>query len=112
MIDERELKLWIARLECEESSWSNYDKLATLYIIQNQQAQPGVNLQERPMLLQQSESTPALASVGSYGDSDFLRAVAGSNPEKAWNIMDELMDSLKIVNERVYNNIMRKFEAL
>ena len=29
---------------------------------------------------------------------------------KAWEVMDELMDSLKIVNERVYNSVMRKLE--
>ena len=36
MIDETELKLWIARLETEESSWPNYEKLAALYIIRNE----------------------------------------------------------------------------
>jgi hypothetical protein len=25
-------------------------------------------------------------------------------------VMDELMDSLKVVNERVYNSVMRKLE--
>lgn len=36
MIDEKELQLWISRLETEKSSWTNYEKLATLYTIQNQ----------------------------------------------------------------------------
>lgn len=111
MIDERELQLWIARLECEESSWSNYDKLATLYIIQNQQAQTEMNLQEMPIAAQ-AEAIPVVAEVGRYGDSDFLRAIANNTPEKAWNIMDELMDSLKIINERLYNTVMRKLKAL
>lgn len=46
--------------------------------------------------------------MGMWGDSDFLRAEADVPPDKAWEIMDELMDSLKIVNERVYNSVMRK----
>ena len=54
--------------------------------------------------------TPAPVNVETYGDSDFLRAVADVPPDKAWEIMDELMDSLKIVNERVYNSVMRKLE--
>ena len=54
--------------------------------------------------------TYASETVGSYGDSDFLRAVADVSPDKAWEIMDELMDSLKIVNERVYKSVMRKLE--
>ena len=108
MIDENELKLWISRLEVEESSWPNYQKLAALYIIQNQNAPKEP---ERPMLYSASPApveTYAPETVGNYGDSDFLRAVSKVSQEKAWGIMDELMDSLKIVNERVYNSVMRK----
>lgn len=28
MVDENEVKRWIARLETEESSWKNYERLA------------------------------------------------------------------------------------
>ena len=54
--------------------------------------------------------TYASETVGRYGDSDFLQAVSGMAPARAWEGMDELMDSLKIVNERVYNSVMRKLE--
>lgn len=36
MIDEQELALWIKRLETEESSWTNYERLAVLYAIRAQ----------------------------------------------------------------------------
>lgn len=36
MIDEQELALWIKRLETEESSWRNYERLAALYAIRAQ----------------------------------------------------------------------------
>lgn len=103
MIDRNEVQTWIARLECEESSWSNYEKLAALYTIQNQNGH--------------TDTQPALYSyaadpVGDWGDSDFLRAVSGKNADQAWAIMDELMDNLRIVNERVYNSVMRKLENL
>lgn len=110
MIDENEVKLWISRLETEESSWPNYQKLAALYIIQNQNAPKGP---ERPMLYSAAPApvkTYASETVGSYGDSDFLQAVSNMAPARAWEVMDELMDSLKIVNERVYNSVMRKLE--
>lgn len=101
MLDETEIKRWIARLETEESSWSNYEKLAVLYALQNQHAtKPNV---PEPMMY-----SAAPAKV--YGDSDFLRAVSDVPPDKAWEIIDELMDSLKIVNERVYNSVMQKLE--
>ena len=46
--------------------------------------------------------------VGAYGESDFLRAVQGKDPAVMWAIMDELMDTIKMVNERVYRGVMRK----
>lgn len=108
MVDENEVKLWISRLETEESSWPNYQKLAALYIIQNQNAPKEP---EMPMLYSAAPApveTYATETVGSYGDSDFLQAVSTVSPARAWAVMDELMDSLKIVNERVYNGVMRK----
>lgn len=99
MIDEKELQLWISRLETEESSWTNYKKLAALYIIQNQNREK-VELPEMPRY--------SAAPKKEYGDSDFLREVSRVDEAHAWTVMDELMDSLKIVNERVYNSVMQK----
>lgn len=104
MVDENEVKRWIARLETEESSWTNYERLAVLYAIRDQQSS-----RERALPTAYS-AAPAPVSVETYSDSDFLRAVADVPPDKAWEIMDELMDCLKIVNERVYNSVMRKLE--
>lgn len=39
MVDEKEIGLWINRLKTEETSWSNYEKLAALYIVQDHQNQ-------------------------------------------------------------------------
>lgn len=103
MIDEKEVRAWISRLECEDSSWSNYEKLAVLYAIQNRHSAPVAEAAPAYSMA----AAPA-ATVGEYGDSDFLRAVAGTDPERAWTVMDELMDNLRIVNERVYNSVMRK----
>ena len=49
-------------------------------------------------------------TIGDYGKSDFLQAVNGKDPGDVWPIMDELMDTLKMINERVYNSIMRKIK--
>ena len=106
MIDLPEIKAWIARLETEESSWSNYDKLAVLYAILNQHTEQEQKLPQPVMY----SAAPAPETVSDYGDSDFLQAVSDMAPARAWEVMDELMDSLKIVNERVYNSVMRKLE--
>ena len=111
MVDENEVNRWIARLETEESSWKNYERLAVLYAIRDQQS--GSRERVLPMAYSAAPApvkTYASETVGSYGDSDFLQAVSDMVPARAWEVMDELMDSLKIVNERVYNSVMRKLE--
>lgn len=100
MIDDREVALWIKRLETEESSWSNYEKLAALYTIQNQNREP----------VKEARMVEAYSAAPAH-DSEFLRAVSNVDPARAWEVMDELMDSLKVVNERVYNSVMRKLES-
>lgn len=104
MIDEKELKAWIARLETEQSSWPNYEKLAALYIIQNQH-----EWQRKPASVAMYSSAPASDVVD--GDSDFMQAVSSRVPEQAWAIVDELMDALKITNARMYDNVMRKMRG-
>lgn len=104
MIDEKELKAWIARLETEQSSWPNYEKLAALYIIQNQH-----EWQRTPAPVAMYSSAPAPDVVD--GDSDFMQAVSSRAPEQAWAIVDELMDALKVTNARMYDNVMRKMRG-
>lgn len=52
------------------------------------------------------------ATVGEYGDSEFLLAAAGKAPEKAWAVVDELMDTLSLVNRRVYDSVLRKIKTI
>lgn len=52
------------------------------------------------------------AIVGEYGDSEFLLAVAGKNPAKAWAVVDELMDTLSLVNRKVYDSVLRKIKSM
>lgn len=70
MIDEKEVQLWIGRLETEESSWSNYEKLAALYTIANQHKK--VSLSGMPVMYSAAPA-PEMQLVGEYGDSPFYR---------------------------------------
>ena len=100
MINDREVALWIKRLETEEYSWANYEKLAALYTIQNQNREP----------VRESRMIDAYSAAPAH-DSEFLRAVSNVDPARAWEVMDELMDNLQVINERVYNSVMRKLES-
>ena len=120
MLDAKEIAAAIAQLEYLDSSYSNYAKLADLYIIRDK-----MEGKEKPLAYERlysaapaSESVRARPSVSgqseidTYGDSDFLRSISGKDPQKVWDIMDELMDTLKIVNQRTYDGVMRKIERL
>lgn len=107
-----ELDAWIALLECEPSSWANYQKLATLYTIRDSQGTTTQHMALEAPVLYSRAAAPAVQEVGHYGNSDFLLSVEGKDPEKIWRIIDELMDTLHVVNERVYHSVMRKIEAV
>ncbi len=113
MLDEAEIRKEIAKLEYEPSSYLNYGKLATLYIILDRMHRGETPPESKIPELYAYAAPPASVAddpptVGEYGDSDFLIAVAGKRPEKVWPIIDELMDTLAIVNEKVYNSVMRR----
>jgi len=106
MLDVKELDVAITELENRPPTFSSCSKLADLYAV-------------RDHITGQAQGYAAYsrASMGAdalerYGDSDFLRAVEGKNAGQIWRIMDELMDSLRVVNQRVYDSVMRKIGNL
>lgn len=120
MLDKAEIRKEIARLEYEESSYPNYAKLADLYVIRDkmQEDEQGSRSSRvhaysgahAPTVQAEVPQAAATQMVGSYGDSDFLRAIAGKDPSKVWPIVDELMDTLAIVNAKVYHSVMQKVQ--
>ena len=108
MLDAKEIAAAIAQLEYLDSSYSNYAKLADLYIIRDK-----MEGKEKPLAYERLYSAaPAVVAEEVTGDSDFLRAVSGKDQQSAWDVMDELMDSLKVVNARLYDSTLRKIERL
>lgn len=111
MLDEAEIRKEIARLEYEESSYPNYAKLANLYTIQ---ARMNESSQHKILLSSYSGAVEpqnrAVHVVGEYGDSDFLQAIYGKDPARVWPVLDELMDTLSIVNKKVYDSVMQKIK--
>lgn len=103
----KEIEWAIHELEQEESSFPVYAKLANLYTVRNEMMGASV-----PQAASYSEAIPALAPLEQYGDSDFLIAVSGKDPAAAWKVMDELMDTLQVVNRRAYDGVMRKLDRL
>ena len=111
MLDALEIRKEIARLEYEEPSYPNYAKLATLYTIRaemNKNQEPQVQTMTPSAVVQ---SIPAYSGAA-YGNSDFLRTVSDKEPRDAWRVMDELMESLSVMQPRTYAAVMAKLAAL
>lgn len=113
MLDKAEIRKEIARLEYEESSYPNYAKLANLYTIRKQMQEAEQGTRNIPAFAYSGDPAPTPMAVqpktiGEYGDSDFLHAVAGKDPSRVFPIMDELMDTVLLVKRSVYDSVMRK----
>lgn len=106
----KEIEWAISELEGQESSQSRYILLAALYTCRNELL--GLSAAEPQIAAYSEAPAPAGEMLGQYGDSDFLRAVAGIPASDVWPIMDELMETLHVVNPRVYDSVMRKIDRL
>lgn len=111
MLDALEIRAEIARLEYEPSSYPNYAKLADLYTIRAE-----MNKENEPVAAQAAPRAVALSvpaySGAAYGSSDFLRTVSDKEPRDAWRVMDELMESLSVMQPKTYAAVMNKLNDL
>ena len=48
------------------------------------------------------------SAVQYEGESDFAQAINGKKQEDVWPVLDELMSTIKLMNERLYNGVMRR----
>ena len=130
MLDSREIDLAIAELEYKESSYGNYAKLASLYTIRDQirrrsesDSAPSEQRNGRytayiPAAYERGYAAAAapddnVSVVENAGtERDFSRAVAGKDQAQAWRVVGELMDTLHIVNPRLYESVLRKMQNL
>lgn len=96
MISQRELDMAIREFENAPANYENCKKLATFYTIFDH-LYCGDEVEKKQQEI-----------VGYYGDSEFLDIIGNRKPEQVWTIIDELMDTLKIINPRLYESVIRK----
>ncbi len=106
----KEIEWAIHELEQEESSFPVYAKLANLYTVRNEMM--GISTAQPQISAYSEAGISASETLKQYGDSDFLRAVSGKDPAAAWSVMDELMETLQVVNPRAYDSVLRKINRL
>ena len=57
-------------------------------------------------------SAPEPERITDVADSEFLQAVKGKDTESVMKIMDELMDSMQVLQPRIYDSVIRKVQNL
>lgn len=102
MFSRRELLNAIAECEAGTNNFQSCQKLATLYSIYD-------HLYSQPAMLKE---TVQEVKIDSYGDSDFLQAIAGKKAEDIWSIMDELMETVKALQPKLYDAVLRRLKEM
>ncbi len=102
MISQKELEKEIKERENAPPSMRIYSQLADLRTIYDM-------YYGEPQIYAINGATSA-DKVVKVSESEFMRALNGKNMFKSWELMDELMSTVKIVNPRLYNSVMRKIE--
>ena len=110
----KEIESTIYELENGETTYQKCQKLANLYVVKDHltikpvmHGQSGAYEQNAPQ-----EISSQVVRHGRSGDHDspFLKKVREIPPDEAWGLMDEVMETLKIIHPRLYNGVFRRLE--
>ena len=117
MITEKELEQAIKECLREPVTGNKRAVLADLIIIQDYLFGDTTQAQEAPQPHpMQSYSAPPIEQVENYiqtnGDSEFRKAVDGRKADKAWKLIDELVEAVKILHPRMYTTFIDKVQDL
>lgn len=93
----------IEELEASPATYQNAEKLATFYTLYDH-----LFIHQEPM--QRIESTKEV-TIDRYGDSEFLKAISDKKADEVWMIMDELMETLKMLNNRLYQATIDRIKS-
>jgi len=84
----------IEDLEWAPATFQNAEKLATFYTLYE-------HLYVRKEPLSRVESIEEVV-IGDYGDSEFFQAVMDKKADDVWMIIDELIETLKVMQPKLY----------
>lgn len=111
MITEKDLQEAIAECLGQRNPNANTCiKLAAYYTIQ-QNLFPGTVSEEETAYSFAAPPVEQVETVMLNSDSEFSQVINGRNVNEILPVWDELMNTLKIVNPRLYDGVMRKLLA-
>ena len=114
MISADQINEEIAKLEESPVSFENCHRLATLYVLRDHISS------EKTVGATRQNKDHEFPNVGAVTDrgkicvnnpsSEFLRTVNGKVSDAVWSVLDELLGTLKIVNPRLYDGVLRRLD--
>lgn len=99
MLNIDEINKEILMLETKrDTTYSTIEKLAPLYIVRDHFDGGIVN-------------TPTPIKI-EYGNSEFLQAIENKDSRQVFDIIDELLDAIKVTNSKLYSAVLQKIEQI
>lgn len=113
MITEKEVEQAIEQCMQEPVTGNKRAVLADLIIIQDYLFGEPTREREVPQPMpMQSYSAPPMEQVETYvetnGDSEFLKAVNDKKADRAWRLMNELVEAVRILHPNMYTSFIDK----
>lgn len=108
MLSENDLACKIAEYRCKENiSENDCVKLASFLTVrdclypQYEEEQPRYSYAD-------SEEKPSKKTIAYKSDSEFFKLVNGMEVDDVFPIIEELMETVKVINPRLYAGVIRK----
>lgn len=99
MLNERDLLQAISECEKKVNNYEGCQKLATLYTIYDHiYGKPDYSPLE----------TVKEVTIANHGDSEFLQLIEGKDAEYIWQLIDELLETVKATQPRLYDSVIRR----
>lgn len=102
MFSKNEILDAIDDLEEAPATYQNAEKLATFYSLYDH-----LFVTKEP--INRIESIREVI-IGKYGDSEFMRTIEGKKAEVVWSVMDELLQTIQMLQPRLYNATIEKLK--
>ena len=94
---------------------NNVAKLASVYtVLDHINMDRGYSSEYKPPVFTNGYDAGAYDDkvIGYYGDTEFLRSIKGKKPDAVWMLMDELMYTLELVNDALYNSVLDSLDSI
>lgn len=92
-----DLKAAITELENAPKDWETLERLSWLYNVYD-------HLSGREL--------PQIRLVEAEGESEVAMLAQGKDPEKVWDIISDLMRTVKVIQPKMYETVIKRIEAI